>query len=300
MRGYPNNNQALTRCTGTTEREATMTLNHDAVGIATDPIEVSWKTKDSILYALGVGCGVDDLQFTTENSKGVTLQALPSMPVVLARTPILTMIGDIDWTKIVHAAQRVSLHQPLAPAGSATNVATVTGVYDKGKAAIVVTETVGRDSESNEKLWTSTMSIYIRGAGGWGGEKGPSLRSRSPEREPDTSVTVETAPNQALIYRLSGDRNPLHSDPSFARAAGFDRPILHGLCTFGISTRALVDIAVDGDASRITSVGGSFASPVYPGDPITVDIWRIDDHRRAFRTRVNDTEVITAGTCDIA
>ncbi len=277
-----------------------MTLNHDAVGITTEPVQVDWKTKDSILYALGLGCGVDDLSFTTENSKGITLEAVPSMPVVLARTPILTMIGDIDWTKIVHAAQQVTLHRPLAAAGSANNVATVTGVYDKGKAAIVVTETVGRDRATDEKLWTSTMSIYIRGAGGWGGDKGPSLRVAHPEREPDISVTVETSPDQALIYRLSGDRNPLHSDPSFARAAGFDRPILHGLCTFGVSTKALVDVAAGGEASRITSVGGSFASPVYPGDPLTVDVWRIDDHRRAFRTRVNDTDVITGGTCEVA
>lgn len=277
-----------------------MTLNRDARGVATEPVQVSWKTKDSILYALGLGCGVDDLQFTTENSKGIVLQALPSMPVVLARTPILTMIGDIDWTKIVHAAQQVSLHQPLMPAGTATNVATVTGIYDKGKAAIVVAETVGRDSTTDEKLWTSTMSIYIRDAGGWGGDKGPSLRPALPERAPDTSVTVPTSIDQALIYRLSGDRNPLHSDPAFARAAGFDRPILHGLCTFGVSTRALVDVAAGGDATRITSVAGSFASPVYPGDELTVDVWRIDHRCRAFRTRVNDTEVITGGTCEVA
>ncbi len=277
-----------------------MTLNHDAVGTTTEHVQVAWKAKDSILYALGVGCGADDLSFTTENSKGVTLEAVPSMPVVLGRTPILTMVGDIDWTKIVHAAQQVTLHRPLAPAGSANNVATVTGVYDKGKAAIVVTATGGRDSATDEKLWTSTMSIYIRGAGGWGGDKGPSLRTAHPERAPDASVIVETARNQALIYRLSGDRNPLHSDPSFARAAGFDRPILHGLCTFGISTKALVDVAAGGVASRITSVGGSFASPVYPGDLLTVDVWRLDDHRRAFRTRVNDTDVITGGTCEVA
>ncbi|MCX2929878.1 MaoC/PaaZ C-terminal domain-containing protein [Mycobacterium sp. CVI_P3] len=275
-----------------------MPLNHDAVGIATDPIEVRWTSKDSILYALGLGCGVGDLQFTTENSKGIELQTLPSMPVVLAaRTPILTMIGDIDWTKLVHAAQQVTLHQPLAPSGSASNVATVSAIYDKGKAAIVVTETVGRDKATDDKLWTSTMSLYIRGAGGWGGDKGPSLRSGTPERGPDTSVTLETFENQALIYRLSGDRNPLHSDPSFARAAGFDRPILHGLCTFGVSTRALVGAVAGGDGSRITSVGGSFASPVFPGDELTVDIWREDDQHFAFRTRVKDTDVITGGTC---
>ena len=277
-----------------------MPLNHDAVGITTDPVEVRWTNKDSILYALGLGCGVDDLQFTTENSKGIELQTLPSMPVVLAaRTPILTMIGDIDWTKLVHAAQQVSLHQPLAPAGSATNVATVSAMYDKGKAAIVITETVGRASATGEKLWTSTMSLYIRGAGGWGGDSGPPMRKTAPEREPDTSVAVQTFENQALIYRLSGDRNPLHSDPSFAHAAGFDRPILHGLCTFGVSTRALVGAVAGGDGSRITSIAGSFAAPVFPGDLLTVDVWRVDDRQTAFRTRVGDTEVITGGTCEV-
>ncbi|WP_123023267.1 MaoC family dehydratase [Mycolicibacterium stellerae] len=277
-----------------------MTLNHDAVGIATDAVQVTWTTKDSMLYALGLGCGVDDLQFTTDNSRDITLQAVPSMPVVLARTPILTMIGKLDWTKIVHASQRVSLHQPLKPAGSANNIAEVTGIYDKGKAAIVVTETVGRDAATDEKLWTSTMAIYIVGAGGWGGDKGPSLRPTPPAGEPDKSITIDTFTNQALIYRLSGDRNPLHSDPSFARAAGFDRPILHGLCTFGMSTRVLVDVAADGDASRIASISGSFAKPVFPGDPLTVDVWRIDGGQTAFRTRVNDTEVITGGTCALA
>ncbi|MCV7411393.1 MaoC/PaaZ C-terminal domain-containing protein [Mycobacterium florentinum] len=277
-----------------------MPLNHEAVGITTDPVRVDWTTKDTILYALGAGCGVDALQFTTENSKGITLQTLPSMPVVLARTPILTMIGDIDWTKLVHAAQHVSLHQPLPPKGSANNVATVTGIYDKGKAAIVVTETVGRDAGSGEKLWTSTMHLYIRGAGGWGGEKGPSLRSEPPQRQPDASVTVATAENQALIYRLSGDRNPLHSDPSFARAAGFDRPILHGLCTFGVSTRAIVETMAEGDAANVVSIAGSFAAPVFPGDPLTVDMWRTDEDSLTFRTRVKDTEVITGGTCQFA
>jgi acyl dehydratase len=274
-------------------------LNHEAVGITTDAVEVTWTSKDSILYALGVGCGVNDLQFTTENSKGIELQTLPSMPVVLARTPILKMVGDIDWTKLVHAAQRVSVHRPLRPEGLANNVATVTGIYDKGKAAIVVTETVGRDAQTDEKLWTSTMQLYIRGAGGWGGDKGPSLRSELPQRQPDLSVTAPTREDQALLYRLSGDRNPLHSDPAFAQAAGFDRPILHGLCTFGVSTRVIVEAVACGDGVRVQSVAGSFASPVFPGDPLTVDIWRMDEDHLAFRTRVNDTDVITGGSCEL-
>jgi acyl dehydratase len=274
-------------------------LNHEAVGITTDAVEVAWTSKDSILYALGVGCGVNDLQFTTENSKGIELQTLPSMPVVLARTPILHMVGDIDWTKLVHAAQRVSVHRPVPPKGSANNVATVTGIYDKGKAAIVVTETVGRDALTDEMLWTSTMQLYIRGAGGWGGDKGPSLRAELPQRQPDLSVTAPTGQDQALLYRLSGDRNPLHSDPAFARAAGFDRPILHGLCTFGVSTRVIVEAVAGDDGARVHSVAGSFASPVFPGDPLTVDIWRMDQDHLAFRTRVNDTDVITGGSCEL-
>jgi acyl dehydratase len=284
---------------GCRSSERPVPLNHEAVGITTDAVDVAWTSKDSILYALGVGCGVNALQFTTENSKGIELQTLPSMPVVLARTPILTMIGDIDWTKLVHAAQRVSVHRPLPPRGSANNVATVTGIYDKGKAAIVVTETVGRDAQSDEKLWTSTMQLYIRGAGGWGGDKGPSLRPELPQRQPDLSIAAATADDQALLYRLSGDRNPLHSDPAFARAAGFDRPILHGLCTFGVSTRVMVESVADGDGARVQSVAGSFAAPVFPGDQLTVDIWQTDEDHFAFRTRVNDTNVITGGSCQL-
>lgn len=276
-----------------------MPLNPDAVGTSTDAVPTTWKKKDSILYALGVGCDVDDLQFTTENSKGISLQTLPTIPVVLARTPILTMVGELDWTNIVHASQAVTLHRPVPAEGSATNVATVTGIYDKGKAAIVTTETVGTDTVTNEKLWTSEMSIYIRGAGGWGGEKGPATKTELPEGEPDTSIELTTASNQALIYRLSGDRNPLHSDPTFAKAAGFERPILHGLCTYGLAGRALVAGLADGDAARINCIAGRFASPVYPGDTLTVDIWRNGASAASFRARVGDTEVITGGTCQL-
>jgi acyl dehydratase len=148
-------------------------------------------------------------------------------------------------------------------------------------------------------LWTSTMQLYIRGAGGWGGDKGPSLRAELPQRQPDLSVTAPTGEDQALLYRLSGDRNPLHSDPAFAQAAGFDRPILHGLCTFGVSTRVIVEAVAGGDGARVQSVAGSFASPVFPGDPLTIDIWRMDEDHLAFRTRVNDTDVITGGSCEL-
>jgi acyl dehydratase len=276
-----------------------MPLNPDAVGTSTDAVPTTWKKKDSILYALGVGCGIDDLQFTTENSKGITLQALPTIPVVLAQTPILAMIGDLDWTKIVHASQAVRLHRPVPAEGSASNVATVTGIYDKGKAAIVTTETIGTDAATREKLWTSEMSIYIRGAGGWGGDKGPSSRTGVPDHEPHLSMKIDTASNQALIYRLCGDRNPLHSDPSFAKAAGFERPILHGLCTYGIAGRALVACLADSDAARIACITGRFASPVYPGDQLTVEIWRRGDSAAFFRVRVDDTEVISGGTCEL-
>ncbi|WP_139830027.1 MaoC family dehydratase, partial [Mycobacterium triplex] len=135
--------------------------------------------------------------------------------------------------------------------------------------------------------------------GGWGGDKGPSLRAELPQRQPDLSVTEPTGRDQALLYRLSGDRNPLHSDPAFARAAGFDRPILHGLCTFGVSTRVIVEAVADGDGARVRSIGGSFASPVFPGDPLTVDIWQLDEGHLAFRTRVEDTDVITGGSCEL-
>jgi acyl dehydratase len=279
-----------------------MPLDPDAVGTTSGPLRSSWTSKDCLLYALGVGAGTDELRFTTENTRGVTQQVLPTIPVVLAKVDILTKVGEIDWTQLVHAQQAVELHGPIPVTGSADNTTTVTGIYDKGKAAIVAMETVGTDSETGLPLYTTRSSVFIRGAGGWGGDRGPSAGVALPEAAPDEVVTYRTAPNQALVYRLSGDRNPLHADPAFARAGGFDRPILHGLCTYGFTGRALLHALAGGDPVRFTGMAARFAAPVYPGDELRVEIWRQGGDSggaAAFRTLVGDTVVLADGHCTV-
>ena len=279
-----------------------MPLNHDAVGAQSEPGEHSWDSKDAILYALGVGCGVDDLVFTTENTQGMPQQVLPTMGVVLGvpGPGAWDALGEINWTMLVHGEQAIELHKPIPVEGTVRTVTTVAGVYDKGSGALVVTENQSVDAATGEPMFTTRTGAFIRGEGGWGGDRGPSGTERptAPERAPDHVVTYQTGIDQALIYRLSGDRNPLHSDPSFAAAAGFDRPILHGLCTYGYTGRALLRELCANDPARFRSMEARFSSPVMPGDELTISIWRTGDGEAVFQTRrPGDVIVVDNGLC---
>jgi len=204
-------------------------------------------------------------------------------------------IGTFNWAMLVHGSQAVTLHRPIPVDANATTQDKVVAMYDKGKAAVVVTESEVKTADG-EPLFTTRSSVFIRGEGGWGGDRGPSgPQNEPPASAPDHEITMQTSPDQAFVYRLSGDRNPLHTDPSFAALGGFDRPILHGLCTYGFTGRALLKALCDDDVSRFHHIEGRFSSPVMPGDALTVRIWRTSAGEAVFTTSVGDKAVIDQG-----
>ena len=280
-----------------------MPINPDAVGATGEPSERSWDSKDCLIYAVGVGAGTPDplnraeLPFTTENSKDVKQQALPTYGVVLGMGGggAMMSIGSFNPAMLVHGEQAIELHKPIPVEGRIRTTGKVTGIYDKGSGAVVVTESESVDAASGEPMFTTRSAVFIRGEGGWGGDRGPSGgRNAAPDREPDEVVSYTTKPEQALIYRLSGDRNPLHSDPEFAKLAGFDRPILHGLCTYGFTGRALLHTLCGSDPAKFKSMEGRFSKPVMPGDTLTVSMW-IDGNEAIFQTATQDGTVVIDG-----
>jgi len=272
-----------------------MPINPEAVGATADPVEASWTSKDALLYAVGVGAGTNELAYVTENTNGVEQQVLPTFAVVVGwgrASGAVGQIGTFNPAMLVHGQQAVTLHQPIPVEGSATLTSKVVGIYDKGKAAVVATETEAVLPDG-AALFTNRASLFIRGEGGWGGDRGPSGPANvPPDRAPDHQVTYQTSPDQALVYRLSGDRNPLHSDPSFAAMGGFDRPILHGLCTYGFTGRGLLHGLCGSDPARFKGMDARFSSPVMPGESLTVKAWDMGDGTAVFQTLGQDGRVV--------
>ncbi|MGV0781911.1 MaoC family dehydratase [Mycolicibacterium peregrinum] len=253
-----------------------------ALGAELEPIEFSWTSSDIQLYHLGLGAGADpmdarELRYLVDD----TPQVLPTFGNVAAsfhmtEAPKVQFPGiDIELSKVLHASEAVSVPGPIPTSGTAKSVQRFTEIWDKGKAAVIVSESTVTD-ESGKVLWTTKRSIFARGEGGFGGERGPATSAELPDRAPDIEISLPTLPQQALLYRLCGDRNPLHSDPAFAAAAGFERPILHGLCTYGIGCKAIVDNLLDGDVSQVASYGARFAGVVIPGETLQANIWKED------------------------
>ncbi len=253
-----------------------------ALGAELDPIEFSWTSSDIQLYHLGLGAGADpmdqrELRYLVDDAP----QVLPTFGNVAAsfhmtEPPKVQFPGiDIELAKVLHASEAVSVPGPIPTSGTAQSVQRFTEIWDKGKAAVIVSETTVTDPDGTV-LWKTKRSIFARGEGGFGGERGPSTSVEPPARAPDVEIALPTLPQQALLYRLCGDRNPLHSDPAFAAAAGFDRPILHGLCTYGIGCKAIVDNLLDGDVSQVASYGARFAGVVFPGETLQANIWKED------------------------
>jgi acyl dehydratase len=279
-----------------------MPLNPDAVGAVGDVRTISWASKDALLYAVGIGAGQADLPFTTENTKDTPQVVFPTFAVVAGSgtaspgASAMSQIGSFNFALLVHGSQAITLHRPIPVAAEATTRDKVVAMYDKGKAAVVVVENEVVSADG-EPLWNTRSSVFIRGEGGWGGERGPSGPQNEPPADtaPSHEITLQTSPDQAFVYRLSGDRNPLHTDPSFAALGGFERPILHGLCTYGFTGRALLGALADHDVTRFHHVEGRFSSPVMPGDALTVRIWRTGDGEAVFTTSVGDRVVIDQG-----
>jgi acyl dehydratase len=267
-----------------------MAIDPSAVGSSGGPVERSWTSKDCLLYALGVGAGLDELQFNTEKAQKV----LPTMAVVLGARGAVPMqkAGTFNPAMLVHGEQRIELGRPIPADGTLKATGKIAAIYDKGKGAVIVSETESVDATSGELLFRTRSSAFIRGAGGFGGERGPSGPvNEPPSRKPDHQVSYKTLPEQALLYRLSGDRNPLHSDPEFASRAGFPRPILHGLCTYGFTGRALLHTLCGSDPARFKSMEGRFSKPVFPGETLTIVMW-VDGHVCLFQTKNESGEVV--------
>ncbi len=271
-------------------------------------VEQVYTAKDTMLYALGVGVGQnptrpEELAFVYE--KG--LKALPSMACVLAHPPfwLRDLNTGIDFTKVVHGEQSFRLHRPLAPSGHVRGKTRIVDIIDKGagRGVVLHASRILLDAASGEEVATVEHTVFCRGEGGFGGpaRASPPPPPPAPNRDPDGVCDLPTRPETALIYRLSGDYNPLHVDPEAARAAGFPQPILHGLATFGVACHALVETLCGYAPEGLRAMGGRFSAPVFPGETIRTEIWR-DGARAWFRSRVLEREavVISHGRAELA
>ena len=269
-----------------------MPINPKAVGAKGKPSRRSWTSKDALLYAVGVGAGTSELQFTTENTKDLPQRVLPTFAVIIGGggTP-MDQIGSFEPTLMVHGEQGIELYDEIPPDGELESVGECTAIWDKGSAAVLEFEAVATNLATGKPLLKTRTMLFCRGEGGWGGDRGPSQKTEFPERAPDHQVTYQTREDQALTYRLSGDRNPLHSDPSFAAMGGFDKPILHGLCTWGFTGRALLHALCGSDPSRFRSMNSRFSKPVIPGDSLTISMW-VDGNTALFRTANQHGDVV--------
>jgi acyl dehydratase len=239
----------------------------------------SWGPDNVILYHLGIGAGdpptdPNELSYTYEGN----LKVLPSfavVPVFSAMAGMLAVDGfNVDFTKLLHGEQAIELHRPIPTSAEVTSKVRISDIFDKGKAALAIMEVTTSDADG--PLFTNRFSLFLRGEGGFGGDPGPKAENAVPGRDPDFVIESPTLPQQALLYRLSGDKNPLHADPNFAAFGGFDRPILHGLCSYGICCKAAVDAVLDGDVSSVASYNARFAGVFFPGETMVTKLWKED------------------------
>ncbi|MCH7483899.1 MAG: MaoC family dehydratase N-terminal domain-containing protein [Chloroflexi bacterium] len=268
----------------TTERKA---LSPDVVGLELPASTFDYEERDVMLYALGIGA--KELPFIFERNLKVipTFAVIPAFPALMG----LAQNVEINPVMLLHGEQGFRIAKTIPTSGSLTTSGTVTGVYDKGKGALITIDSTTTDA-SGETVFTNTSGVFVRGAGGFGGERGPGAGNKAPERAPDKSLAETTLDIQAAIYRLSGDRNPLHIDPDFAKMAGYDRPILHGLCSFGYAGRAVLAEYCDNDPDRLAGLAVRFTGVVYPGDTITTEMWDEGDGKIIVQSKTQEGRVV--------
>jgi acyl dehydratase len=284
-----------------------MPIDPDKARGARLPDSESAYTQDQvILYHLGLGAGENatdpkELEYTYEKN----LKVLPSFAVIPAFGS-MGGIGNIpglqfNLAMLLHGEQEIILHEPLPTAAKLVTGAHIPEIYDKGKAALVILESEAKDAESGKPLFTNRFSLFIRGEGGLGGDSGPKAGNQAPDRAPDGVIERKTLPQQALIYRLSGDKNPLHADPEFAEMGGFDKPIIHGLCSYGITCKAIVDEVLGGDVSRVSRYQARFAGVAFPGETYRVKYWKDGDQRILVEAESveRDAKIITNAVIEL-
>ena len=259
-----------------------MALDLSSVGKTIGPISRDYTWRDVILYALGVGAGFDELHFVHEKA----LKAIPTFPIATTFDFFfeISRKANINDVGLLHGEQELICHRPIPLSGTFISEGRITRIYDKKeKGAIVIGENETRHS-SGQKLFTTTYSLFGRFDGGFGGEDAPRRVVAFPERPPDFAVDALPAASQNLLYRLAGDYHPLHADPEFARKAGFEKPIMHGMCTMGFSCRALMASLTPGEPERVGRIACRFTRPLYPGEPIRTLIWNAGAGKALWRT----------------
>lgn len=273
---------------------------NQAIGLEIARTSYSYSERDAVLYALGIGAPFDprdpaELKFVYELSDD--FQVLPTFAVIFAKDLINEFLsGDIAGIRynpmmMVHGEQELEVFEPLPPAATVTSRFKIADIMDKGSGLLMVFEVTSCDNRG-DLIARARTSVFIRGIGGFGGHRGASRKVDLPSRAPDRIHQETTLPQQALFYRLSGDRNPLHVDPSMAVIGGYDRPILHGLCTYGFAARALIKQFCENDARRFCGLDARFSYHVFPGETLVTEMWRRNASEIGFQTKVKERDAV--------
>lgn len=267
-------------------------ISTDLVGLTFEPVPFKWDSKDVMLYAVGVGAKPEgELDFVYEGKGPRVLPTYAVIPGMFSMGGLVSNV-EINLAMLLHGEQAITLHREIPPEGDVRITGRVAEVWDKGKAAVIGCEGIVEDD--NGPLFTTKATLFIRGAGGFGGERGPSTAgvNVAPERAPDHVVEDVTRPEQGAVYRLSGDRNPIHIDPDFAKMAGFEKPFVHGLCTYGFVGRAILRALCGGDPARFKSFEARFADQVYFGDTIVTKIWKLKEGEAIVQAETQKGNVV--------